>query len=154
MLNSSHPYYLPSAEPIYTGFERPRLRVSAVEVNWLFDVYKPWEDFALYLRISIRTLERRWNGFNITVSDRTRSRGTYTTASDEQLCSVVREALQILPGAGETYIIEACCQRNVLVQRQSNRDAINTVDTVSRALLKSTCIMRRVYNVPAPNPLW
>ena len=108
----------------------------------------------LYLGVSVRTLERRRNEFNITVSRRTGSRSTYTTISNEQLCSVVREVLEILPDAGETYIIGACLQRNIFVQRQCIRDAINTVDPVSRALRRSICIMRRVYSVPAPNSLW
>ena len=102
MLNSNHPCFLPSPEPTYTGLRRPRLRVSAVEINQLFDVYRSWKDVALHLGVSVRTLERRRNEFNITVSDRTGSRSTYTTTSDEQLCSVVREVLEILPDAGET----------------------------------------------------
>ena len=31
--NSNHPCFLPSSEPTYTGFGRPRLRVSAAEIN-------------------------------------------------------------------------------------------------------------------------
>ena len=154
VLNSNHPCFLPSAEPTYTGLGRPRLRVSAAEINRLYGVCRSWKDVALHLGVSVRTLERRRNEFNITVSDRTGSRSTYTTISDEQLCSVVREVLEILPDAGETYIIGACRQRNIFVQRQRIRDAINTVDPVSRALRRSICIMRRVYSVPAPNSLW
>ena len=104
--------------------------------------------------VSVRTLERRRNEFNINVSGRTGSRSKYTTISDEQLCSVVREVLEILPDAGETYIIGACRQRNIFVQRQRIRDAVNTVDPVSRDLRRSISIMRRVSSVPAPNSLW
>ena len=82
------------------------------------------------------------------------SRSTHTTISDERLCSVVREVLEILPDAGETYIIEACRQCSISVQRQCIRDAIKTVDPVSGALRRSICITRRVYSVPAPNLLW
>ena len=46
----------------------------------------------------------------------------------------MREVLDVLPDAGETYIIGACRQRNIFVQRQRIRDAINTVDPISRAL--------------------
>ena len=60
-------------------------------------------------------------------SGRTRSRSTYTTISDEQLYSVVGKVLEILPDAGETYIIGACRQRNIFVKCQRIRDAINTV---------------------------
>ena len=128
VLNSNHPCSLPSAEPICTLLGWPRLRVSAVEINLLYNVYRSWKDVALHLGVSVRTLERKRNEFTITVSDRTGSRSTYATISDEQLCSVVREVLEILPNAGETYIIGACRQCNKFVQRQRIRDAINTTD--------------------------
>ena len=84
-----------------------RLRVSAVETNRLYDVYRSWKDVALHLGVSIRTLERRRNEFNITVSDRIGSRSTYKIISDEQLCSVRGKILEILPDASEIYIIRA-----------------------------------------------
>ena len=40
VLNSNHPCFLPSAEPTYSGLGRPRLRVSSVEINRLYDVYR------------------------------------------------------------------------------------------------------------------
>ena len=70
------------------------------------------------------------------------SRSTYRTISDERLCSVVTEVLKILPDAGETYIVEACRQRNIFVKCQHIRDALNAVDSVSRALRRSSCIIR------------
>ena len=84
-----------------------RLRVSAVETNRLYDVYRSWKDVVLHLGVSIRTLERRRNEFNITVSDRIGSRNTYKIISDEQLCSVRGKILEILPDASEIYIIRA-----------------------------------------------
>ena len=87
-------------------------------------------------------------------SDRTRIPSTYAIILDERLCSVVREVLEILPDAVETYIIGACRQRNIFVQRQRITNAINTVDPVSRALRKSICIMRRAYSVATPDSLW
>ena len=64
----------------------------------------------------------------ITVSDSTESCSKYTTISDEQLCSVVMEVLEVLPDAVKTCIIGACRQRNTFAQRQRIRDVINTVD--------------------------
>ena len=78
--------------------------------------------------------------------------GTYTTISDER-SSVVREVWEILPDAGETYIIGACRQHNIFIQHQRIRHAINTVDPVRGALQTSICIMRRVYTVLVPNSL-
>ena len=67
----------------------------------------PGKDVVLHLGVSIRTLERRRNEFNITVSDRIGSRNTYKIISDEQLCSVRGKILEILPDASEIYIIRA-----------------------------------------------
>ena len=57
------------------------------------------------------------------------------------ICSVVRDVLEFLSDASETYIIGACRQRIFFVQRQRIRDASNTVDPVSRTLRRSICIM-------------
>ena len=90
-----------------------------------------WKDVSLDFGVSVRTLERRQNIFNI---DRTGSCSTYTTISVERLSSVLREVWEILPDAGEIYIIGACCQRNSFVQRERIRHAINTIDPVNRVL--------------------
>ena len=69
----------------------------------------------------------------------------------------MREGLEILPDAGETYIIGRCRQRNIFFKRQSIRDVINANgrhDPVSRALRRSIFTTRRVNSVPAPNSLW
>ena len=66
----------------------------------------------------------------------------------------MREVWEILPNAREIYIIRACRQCNIFVQRERIRHAINTVDPVTRALQRSICTMRRVYSVPVPNSLW
>ena len=88
------------------------------------------EDVASYLGISVRTLERRRNEFNVTFR-------TYTNIYDEQLCFVVREVLRNLLDAGESYVIGASRQRNIFAQRQHMRDQVNNVDLVSRALRRS-----------------
>ena len=51
--------FFPSAELIYTGPGQPRFRVSAVETNQFYDVYRSWKDVALHLGISVRILERK-----------------------------------------------------------------------------------------------
>ena len=76
VLNSNHPY---------SGLGGHDLKVSAVEINPLDDVYRSWKAVAFHLRDLLRTFGRIRNEFNITVSDRTESRSTYTTISDEQI---------------------------------------------------------------------
>ena len=102
VLNANDSCSFLSAKPIYTGLGRPELRVSAVEINRVYDMYMSWKDVALHLGVSVRTLGRLQNKFNITVSGRAGSQSTYTTISDKQLCSVLREVLQMLPDVGET----------------------------------------------------
>ena len=152
VLNSKHPCYFPSAESICTGLGRPRLWVSAVEINQFYGVYRSWKDVSLDIGVSVRTPERRRNISNIWQN--WKSCSTYAVISNERLCAVLREVWEILPDAGETYIIGTCHQRNNFVQRKRIRDAINTVDPVSSALQKSICIMSRVYCVLALNSLW
>lgn len=76
---------------------------------------------------------------------------TNININDKQLCSVVREICQTLPDADKSYVISVCRQRNIFVQRQRVRDAINNFDPVSRASRKLVCIMLWVYIVLAPN---
>ena len=45
-----------------------------------------------------------------------------TNTNDEQISSVVRENLQTLPNAGDSYLIGAGRQRNIIVQRQHIRN--------------------------------
>ena len=65
VLNINHLCSLPSAKSILTGFGRPWLRVSAGEINWLYDVFRVWKEVSLDLGVSVRMLERRQNILNI-----------------------------------------------------------------------------------------
>lgn len=82
-------------------------------------------------------------------------RGTYTNIIDKQLEKrpAAGKVLQTLPYAGKSYMIGACRQCNINVQRQRIKDPINNVDLVTRALRKSIFITRWVY-IPAPSLLW
>lgn len=90
----------------------------------------------------------------MTTSTRTGPRSTYSDISHDQLCTVIREILNILPNAGESYVLGACRSRGIHVQRSRLRDAINTVGPVSRALRRTVSIVRWQYSVRAPNSLW
>ena len=110
-------FSLTSAEPIYAGLGWSRPRISTGKINQLYYVYMSWKDVALHLGVSVRTLEKRRNKFKTTVSDRTGNCSKYTTISDEELCAVAMEVLEILPDAGETCFTVACHQHNTFVQR-------------------------------------
>eukprot|EP00794_Sanderia_malayensis_P014537 gene14537-16040_t len=104
--------------------------------------------------VSEKTLKRRRQEFGMTISGKSGPRQTYSEISQEALCQIIKGVLEILPNAGETYVIGACNSRGIFVQRQRIRDAIKVVDPVSRALRRTVSIMRRVYSVPGPNALW
>ena len=133
---------------------RPRLAVGKDEMERLFDIHRSWKDVASFLVVSTKTIQRRRIELGLNVSKRTGPRSTYTEIMQADLEQIVKDVLQILPNAGESYIIGACRQRGINVQRQRIRDAINAIDPVSRALHRSISIIRRTYSVPAPNSLW
>ena len=57
--------------------------------------------------------------------------------SQSDLCNIVREVLQTLPNAGETFVQGALRQRNIHVQRWRVRNTIQLVDPLSRAMRRS-----------------
>ena len=81
-------------------------------------------------------------------------RTTYTNFSENDLCNIVRDVLEILPNAGEIFVLGALRQRGIHVQRWRVCDAIHHVDPLTRAMRRSVAILRRAYNVPCPNALW
>ena len=136
------------------GIGRPRKNVLPEEVNQLFTIYQSWTDVAKELGISVKTLYRRRLEFGMDVSTKTGPRNYYSKICNEELYAIVRETLDILPDAGESYIIGAFRSRGINVQRQRIREGIMHVDTISRALRRTVSIVRRKYNVQAPNSLW
>lgn len=133
---------------------RPRKQVSKEDIEALFGTHRSWKTVANIIGVSQKTLQRRRQECGVTVSSPTGSRQTYTEISQEDLCKVIREVLQVLPNAGETYVIGACSSRGIFVQRQRIREAIKIVDPISRALRRTVSIIRRIYSVPGPNALW
>lgn len=133
---------------------RPRKSITREEMELLYSIHKSWKEVAALLGTSERTIQRRRRETGMTTSSRTGPRSTYSDISHDQLCTVIREILNILPNAGETYVLGACRSRGIHVQRSRLRDAINTVDPISRALRRTVSIVRRQYSVRAPNSLW
>ena len=133
---------------------RPRKLLEKEEIANLFEMHNSWHTVAQLLGISEKTLRRRRHEYGMSIASSVGPRSTFTKISDEDLCTVISDALRILPNAGESYIIGACRSRNLHVQRWRIREAILRVDPVSRALRRTTSIIRRTYSVPAPNSLW
>ena len=96
---------------------RPRCNTEKEELNRLFDIYHSCTNVASTLGVSERTLRRRTAEFGMTISDPSGPRKAYTEISSNDLNTVVKEILDILPDAGETYVIGALRQRSIHVQR-------------------------------------
>ena len=105
-------------------------------------------------RVSYKTILRRRHQYSLAVNKTTGPRVTNSDISDARPCEVVDEVFQVMPNAGETYVIGSLRSRGMRVQRWRVREAIFIVDLVSSALRRCQAVVRRTYNVPCPNALW
>lgn len=133
---------------------RPRYHIPPESINQLHSVHYNWNIVSTQAGVSYRTLLRRRHEYGLPVAGTTGPRDTYSDISDEHLTNAVRDILAITPSVGETYVIGSLRSRGIHVQRLQVRDAIRSVDPVSRAMRRSCLVVRRVYNVPCPNALW
>jgi len=115
----------------YSEQGRPRLNVAAEVLNDLHSIHCVWSVVAKQTGVSYRTILRRRQEYGLPISSGVGPRSTYSDISEEQLCNVLREILQLMPDAGETYVIGAIRSRRINVQRWSVRQAIQTVDPIS-----------------------
>ena len=143
---------LENEEPRRPG--RPRYEIPEEVIRGLHGIHGVWKEVAKEARVSYKTVLRRRHQYSMPVSNTAGPRIMYCDISQEQLCEIVEEVLQVMPDAGETYVIGALRSRGLRVQRWRIREAIFTVDPVSRALRRCKAIVRRKYNVPCPNALW
>ena len=139
-------------EPSARG--RRRLEIDEETLSELHSIYYAWGAVACEMGVSYRTILQRWHELSFPIANRAGPRNTFCNVTDDDLCNVVREVLQNMPDAGETYIIGAIRSRGMIVQRWRIRQAIQTVDPISRALRRTFALVRRVYNVVCPNELW
>ena len=133
---------------------RPILNIPEDTLRELHDIHNSWSSVARLTGVSYRTLLRRRQQYGLEIANTVGPRITYTDLDDEQLCAIVRDILQLMPDAGETYVIGSIKSRGINIQRWRVRNAIQIVDPVSRALRCTLAVVRRVYNVRCPNALW
>jgi hypothetical protein len=133
---------------------RPRINVSPDTLVDLYNLHNSWSIVSRQTGLSYRTLLRRRREYGLQVANTVGPRNTYTEIGEEQLCNAVRDILRTIPDAGETYVIGALRSRGIHIQRWRVRNAIQTVDPISRALRRTFAVVRRVYNVRCPNALW
>ena len=137
-----------------SGPGRPRFHIPENVIKGLHDIHGVWKEVANQAGVSYKTILRRRHQYSMAVNQTSGSRITYSEISDVRLREIVEEVLQVMPNAGESYVIGSLRSRGVRVQRWRVREAISAVDPVSRALRRCQAVQRRTYNVPCPNALW
>ena len=133
---------------------RPRYAIPNNIISGLHRIHRSWQHVSNDIGVSYRTLLRRRHENGMDVNSTRGPRRSYSNINNDQLCQQVSHILQILPNAGETFVLGALRQRGIHVQRYRVREAIRLVDPLSRAMRRSVAVLRRVYNVPCPNALW
>ena len=133
---------------------RPRYSIPNDAISGLHRIHRSWKQVSANIGVSYRTLLRRCHQNGMVVNSTRGPRSCYSDINNDQLCQHISQILQILPNAGETFVLGALRHRGIHVQRYRVREAICLVDPLSRAMRRSVAILRRVYNVPCPNALW
>ena len=116
----------------------------------MHNIHCKWSIIAEEVGVSYRTILRRRRQLGQPVG----TSSSYSDISQDALYNTVREVLQVVPNAGETYIIGALRARNLRVQRWRVHAAIQIVDPISCSLRRTRAIVRCIYNVFSPNALW
>ena len=122
--------------------------MSKEQIEWLREYSFKWVDIAELLGISISTLNR-WR-HELRVSDE----GSFTTISDADLDSVVREISGEQPFSGIRIVRGMLDSRRIHVPRERVRMSLHRVDPVNVQLRRTNLVRRRQYSVAGPNFLW
>jgi hypothetical protein len=149
--NCEHEYNVRSRlENTSEGRGRPRVEIAQSQLEALHNAGGfRWNDVARMLQVSSRTLRRRRHELGMRVEGR-----EFSDISDIQLDNVVREVLQSTPSAGLRLVQGSLRQQSLVVQRLRVLHSLRRVDPVASTLRNARQIIRRKYNVKAPNSLW
>ena len=122
---------------------RIRLDVDRSKVEFLRSLSFTWSEVSTILGVSIKTLQRRANDWNLL---------SYTDISMDYLDTIVQDILLQFPLCGEVMLLnEHLKSRGIRVQRYKLRNSIHSIRGHRNI---QPCIRRRSYNVPGPNYLW
>ena len=96
-------YPLENEQPKAPG--RPRFAIPKEVITGLHDIHGTWKEVGKESRVSYKTILRRQHQYSMPVSNTAGPRITYSDVSDQRLCEIVDEVLEVMPDAGETYVI-------------------------------------------------
>lgn len=125
---------------------RPKTLISDEQISSLLELSFPVPIIADLLGVSIRTVRRRMEEFNVSV------RASYSNLSNEQLDGIVSEIKTRMPHAGYRMMKGALEAEGHKVQWDRIRASLHRVDTlgVYSRMINLGCVVRRSYFVPSP----
>ncbi|XP_037830460.1 uncharacterized protein LOC119617641 [Kryptolebias marmoratus] len=133
---------------VMTGHQgRPPYNISEEQISHLLSLGMNWQNIAICLGVSSRTLYRHRDRLGIQPL-------AYTAISDVQLNRFVAEILQSTTNAGETYVHGSLRSRGLRIQRWRVRQSLLEIDPVGRCFRRRHAIRRRIYHVSTSNQLW
>ena len=88
-----------------SGPGRPRFNIPENVIRGLHDIHGVWREVANEAGVSYKTILRRRHQYSMAVNQTSGSRITYSEILDARLREIVEEVLQVIPNAGETYVI-------------------------------------------------
>ena len=143
-------YVCPIEENVRGRVGRPRFLIPKQQLEGLRSLHFSWQNIALMLGVSERTVRRRRSELGMTVGQTL----NYSEIDDGELDVFVQRILHYSPNSGERMVIGALKGYGVKVQRERVRQSIGRIDPISRELRRRTAIHRRIYSVRTPNALW
>ena len=126
---------------------RPRYDITVEQFNQCLGLGFNWQGIASFFGISRRTVFRHRQRLGVGPLE-------YTSLTNVELTSIVREISMSTPNAGERYVIGSLRARGIRIQRWRIRQILQEIDPVGRSLRRSQAIRRRVNSVQTPNELW
>ena len=101
---------------------RPRFDIAYEQLDFLVERRFTVKQMAMLLGVSERTIERRMQEFSISI------RASYSNITQDELDSVVRETLSVLPNTGYKRMTGYLLARGLRMQQHKVRDSMRRVD--------------------------
>ena len=99
---------------------QPKLEVSKRQIQFLRELHFPWARIAELLRISTKTLTRRWQEFQINDKEEM----NWSCIGYDDLREIMQEIMTVTPGIGQTRMLGALHSRGMRVQQRKVREII------------------------------
>lgn len=127
---------------------RPRYCISREQLLYLVHEKFNREDISRMLGVSVSTIQRRLNDYNISIKE------SYTELTNEELDRVILQIQRDHPNTGYRRMEGFLSTRGIRVQQMRLRLAMQRTDPDGVVLRWLNTIHRRTYQVTSPLALW